>query len=60
MASQAASTLRVQRIYVWALEVLACDRLGIEGEMRDDDPERYARAERVVQAVLEQPLDRRA
>lgn len=38
------TTVEVDRDYLWALEVLACDSLGIDGQTSRDHDDRYGDA----------------
>lgn len=53
------TTIEVDRDYLWALEVLACDSLGIDGETSQEYPTRYGDAIGVASAAnLNQPSTR--
>lgn len=49
-------TVEVDSDYLWALEVVACDSLSIDGETADDLPKRYQTARRTIEnANLNRP-----
>lgn len=53
------TTVEVDREYLWALEVLACDSLGIDGEQKADYMMRYMDAKQLAEdGVLNQPRTR--
>jgi|AntDeeMetagen134_2_1112570.scaffolds.fasta_scaffold01537_13 hypothetical protein len=52
-------TIEVDRDYLWALEVLACDSLGIDGETSERNSDRFGDAMGVAEdASLSQPIKR--
>ena len=56
----AGDSLRVQRSYLWALEVLACDTLDRENQTRAEYPDRYEKAQRIIDAAnTNRPLARK-